>query len=297
MAPVRLVAIYCGIVFLGGALLAPWLYWAIHGAGPPGELAPDGAGEPFHRYVHRAILALALLGVWPLVRRLKMNARDLGLVPVQLSRVGAGYTIGFVSLAVVALLAIAVGARRLEPISPNMLAGTIALAALSAILVAVLEEILFRGALFGVLRTGQPIPVAIFLSSLLYATVHFFDRPPPPVAVKWYSGFTTLLTMLAGFVDIERLVPGIFCLLLAGVILASAYQRTGTLYFSIGLHAGWIFWLKLYRALTMPNGEMNASFWGTTKMIDGWLAVCTMGVLCFCLNAWYRRFWKDSHVV
>ena len=56
--------------------------------------------------------------------------------------------------------------------------------------------------------------------------------------------------MLAGFADFHALVPGFFSLTLAGILLGLAYQRTGNLYFSIGLHAGWIFWLKTYGAFT-----------------------------------------------
>jgi membrane protease YdiL (CAAX protease family) len=68
--------------------------------------------------------------------------------------------------------------------------------------------------------------------------VHFFNRPPSPEEVNWASGFALLPRMLRGFGDIEMLVPGFFNLMLAGVMLGYAYQRTGNLYFSIGLHAG-----------------------------------------------------------
>ena len=59
---------------------------------------------------------------------------------------------------------------------------------------------------------------------------------------------------------------------LAGVLLGLAYQRTGNLYFSIGLHAGWIFWLKIFGTFTADAPNAAVWFWGTGKMIDGWLA-------------------------
>ena len=69
------------------------------------------------------------------------------------------------------------------------------------------------------------------------------------------------------------LVPGFFVLTLAGMILGLAFQRTENLYCSLGLHAGWIFWLKFYGYLTVARPGGNPWFWGTSKLIDGWLAL------------------------
>jgi membrane protease YdiL (CAAX protease family) len=82
--------------------------------------------------------------------------------------------------------------------------------------------------------------------------------------------------MCQGFVEPQTLVPGFFILLLAGVILGLAYQRTGDLFLSIGLHAGWIFWLKFYGVLTIPAPGVSQWLWGSDKLIDGWVA---LGVL------------------
>ena len=80
--------------------------------------------------------------------------------------------------------------------------------------------------------------------------------------------------MLAGFVDVRLLMPGFLTLILAGAILGIAFLRTGTLYRSIGLHAGWIFWLKFYGliAIETPAAREHSSLWGTGKLFDGWLA-------------------------
>jgi membrane protease YdiL (CAAX protease family) len=85
--------------------------------------------------------------------------------------------------------------------------------------------------------------------------------------------------MLSGFVEVERVVPGFLNLTLAGALLALAYQHTGNLYFSIGLHAGWIFWLKFYGFFTRDVASANAWFWGTRKLIDGWLALIVLALV------------------
>ena len=153
MRPVRALAIYILAVFIGGALIAPWLYWLVQSLG---HTFPNLADAPFHRYVNRSLLIVALTGLWPLFKSLDAHSpRDIGLVwPAgQWKKLGAGFTFGFLSLAIVAGLALAFGARHVnEKIAAAKLLEKLTGAALTAVIVSVLEEILFRGALFGALR-------------------------------------------------------------------------------------------------------------------------------------------------
>src|SRR4051812_39036713 len=105
MRAVRALAIYIIAVFIGGALLAPPLYWL---AQDIAHAAPKLAAVPFHRYVNRAILGIGLIGLWPLVKNLGFNSlSDVGLVRPdgQMKKLGAGFLLGFASLAIVAALA------------------------------------------------------------------------------------------------------------------------------------------------------------------------------------------------
>ena len=275
MRAIRLLLVYLLIVFVGGALLAPWLYALTQwGAEQWTGLAPL-AKNPFHRFVHRALLGLALILLWPFFRRLGLRAwRDFGFENPRhhWKKILAGFALGFFSLAWVAAFAIALGARK---INFNFSAGVLLRHCLNAafvgMLVAVLEETIFRGALFGGLRKDNPWPMALVVSSGIYALVHFFSRPESPTNVEWNSGILLLPKMLRGFGDFQMLVPGFFTLLLAGMILSLAYQRTGNLFFSIGLHAGWIFWLKSYRFITTEMPATNHWIFGSDKLIDGWL--------------------------
>src|SRR5271154_1014480 len=106
MRPFRALGIYLVAVFIGGALLAPWLYRL---AQVFAHAFPQIAAAPFHRFVDRSILILALAGLWPLLRSLgATSAREIGLVlPYgQFRKLIGGAMLGFFSLAIVAALAI-----------------------------------------------------------------------------------------------------------------------------------------------------------------------------------------------
>ncbi len=134
-----------------------------------------------------------------------------------------------------------------------------------------MEELIFRGALFGILRRALVWPAALAVSSAVYAAVHFLQKPPAAPPVDWLSGLRLLPELFRLPADGSGLAPACFTLLLAGAILALAYQRTGTLFMSIGLHAGWIFWLTAYRSLTREAAGAARWLWGGDKLIDGWL--------------------------
>src|SRR5438046_6104980 len=110
MRPVRALLIYTGIVFFGGALLAPWLYWTVQSLAAHLPALQGLANQPFHRYVNRSLLALALIGLWPLFRGLGVSAnRNIGLVKPagQGHNFSCRFVFGFASLASVAVVMLA----------------------------------------------------------------------------------------------------------------------------------------------------------------------------------------------
>jgi len=277
MKPVRALLLYLAVVLLGAALVSPMVWHGVQAIGPDSSLAH----QPFHRYVNRCLLGLALAGLWPLLRALRANSwRSIGAdqptAHVRDWLRGIGY--GWGSLGLAALITVLAGARIWNPAAAAPLwfrhLGT---ALGSALLVSVLEELLFRGAVYSALRRAGSFAWAAALSSGLYAFVHFFQRPPSPTVITATSGFTTLGRMLAGFMDVRELIPGWLTLTLAGWLLARARERTGHIWFGVGLHAGWIFWLKAYGFATTATGVAVAgSFWGSSRLYDGWLSLLVL---------------------
>jgi membrane protease YdiL (CAAX protease family) len=280
MRPLRALLIYIVAVFIGGALLAPLLYWLVQSLAHsfPGRF--DGlAAQPFPRYVNRCLLGLALIGLWPLVKNLDLkSAQDLGIVRPrgQLKKLGAGFLLGLVSLAIIAALAFAFDARHLNPkLSGGQIAHKLLSAAGTAVVIATLEEILFRGALFGALRKVFHWIFALLISSVIYALVHYLETAKTTGTVTWLSGLQLLPIMFGNMANLHAVIPGFFNLTLAGILLGWAYQRTGNLYFSIGLHAGWIFWIKAYAIVSALTPTADAWWWGSGRMaiVNGWMAL------------------------
>lgn len=292
MRPARLWGVYLLLVFAGGALLAPWVYriaQAVAGAFPAFE---GLAGSPFHRYVNRCLLVLALAGLWPLLRALGFRSwRDLGLAgdAQAWKRWGLGVLLGLGSLALVATAGFAAGARdwAVDRTTSDMVRHLLN-AGGAAVVVSVVEEVLFRGGLFGSLRRRQRLVWAVLLSSAVYAWVHFLARVKWEAPVNWSSGIIVLGQMSAGLFEWRALIPGFLNLLLAGAILAWGFERTGTLYFSIGLHAGWIFWLKSYGFVTRHAAGHSEWFWGTNKLIDGWASLPVLLLTAWAMTACTR---------
>jgi hypothetical protein len=279
MRPLWALVIYVVAVFIGGALLAPWLYWLAQAFA---HTFPHIAAAPFHRFVDRSLLFFALAGLWPLLRALEMTSwNEIGLVRPhgQFKKLIGGLLVGFVSLTVVAGMAIASNNRVFKHITTvQEVAAAVFAAIATAVIVAVLEEILFRGGVFGGLRKIFYWPFALIISSVIYSLVHFLQKADLAGAVTWNSGLFLLPRMAGGLADLYTFAPAFLNLTLAGALLGLAYQRSGNLYFSIGLHAGWIFCLKTYGAFTADVPRTATWFWGTGKMIDGWLAFVVLVV-------------------
>lgn len=280
MRELRLLLLYLGFVFLGGALLAPWAWKAMQacaGAWPPLERL---AQQPFHRYVNRCLLALALGGLWPLLRAFGLPARTgHGWQGPWGRPVLLGASGGWTSCFAIFMGALLVGdASMAAGLSPAVIARRAAPALATAAGVALMEEWLFRGLIHGALRRSLSFQQVATITSILYAVVHFFDRPPQPEVVGAFTGMWTLGRMLHGLSDASALMPGLLNLFAVGWMLALARERTGSIALSMGLHGGWVLGIKLLGSLVARDTGASTAVWGTAKVFDGWAATVVLAV-------------------
>ena len=247
--------------------------------------------DDFHRYFNRCLLALALLGLGLLCRFSGIkSASEIGWAKPRenVSWAGKGLLLGLASLTAIALLPLLVGAREILPAQEfSSWINHLKNALLAAVLVALIEETLFRGVLFGLLRRDVNWRWAALVGSLFFAAIHFLDQKPQLETITWTSGFSALPAMVHEFPDDPYWPAKFINLTLAGMVLCSLWQRTDSLLCSIGVHAGWIFCLKTNGFLTTSTTENPSVIWGKGQISDGWAA--TPLLLCILWAIMFRN--------
>ena len=287
-SPTAVILLYLICVFVGAALIAPRFHASAQFLETISYRFSFLADAAFHRYVSRCLILLAILGLPWLFRGLGLNSASvLGLKwsGRHCAEGFHGFTWSIVPVAVLGALLFAFEIRvsDLDGV-PGRWTRHLRNATLSAVTVGILEELLFRGALFGSLRQRQSFTRAALCSSSLYALLHFLERPAFSGHVEWNSGFVVLAQMLRGFTHFEVMIPAFLNLMLVGSILALLFERTGSLLYSIGLHAGLVFWMKTLNFMTDPAKKEANSFWGTEKVTDGWVTTIILVATFFLIE-------------
>ena len=277
------------IVLLLTTLLSPWVAWAwglIIGSHPGWE----EYRYTFTRIFNRMFYVLAVASLFIFRSRMKIGSpSELGLKPPR-ERYGDLLVGLFLSISSMAALVITMSLT--DVFTPYFrVALPVALGrvfkALSAGLAAgFLEEILFRGIIFkGFLDDRRPV-AAFVVANLLYAAIHFV-KPREKFFLSELdprAGMVHLIYSFQPFLDLANILPGLFGLLLIGVVLSYAFQRTGSLYLSIGLHTGWIFGLKTVRLYGDYSRADLGWLFGSSepKIVSGlfsWIGILAVGAI------------------
>lgn len=252
--------------------------------------------EP-QRVMGRLAQVFILLGIWPLFRLLSLADRgSLGYAAsarVWRRSVGLGWLQGVAILLVLALTLLALDIRVPDP-NPDPWPGIAAKAMqalIGGLLVGLLEETFFRGALYRAIQRRDGLRSAIVWSSLLYAVVHFMKPGELPEGMA-FDGSGALWMFAHVFSDVfqwENLdsMAALFCV---GVFLALVRERTGHIGWCIGLHAGWVFVIQMTRRVTDGNDDSSLAFLvGEYDGTIGWLAAFWIGLLALAYWTLTRR--------
>ena len=242
MKEVAKIIVYFVAVVVLGALLAPPLYWAGQAVAARGVLR-FLADTDFQKFFNRAALISALALLWPLIRWLGVKGvRDFGLEPDARAgrHFGGGFAIAALLVGLMAAIYVPLGIYRMKGTLPW---GAVPTVALSAIVVALLEEALFRGAILGLFRRALSPMAALTWTTSIFAAVHFL-KPDDDVEianVDWTSGFVLLPHTFHQFAEPMTLLAGFTTLFVFGWVLGYAALRTRSLWVGIGFHAGVVF--------------------------------------------------------
>jgi uncharacterized protein len=277
-----------GGALAGAALLAPAVFNVLIALGRSHRLLEVLRDIEFEKVTTRLITLLLAVGLFPALNALGMRSwRAVGLAGVRPWReVVAGWGLGVVSLGLVLAAGIAAGAfvRR-----PDVAAGVNVLGFLATgITVGFVEEILFRGFLFGSLRKAVAVELAAVVSSLVYALAHF-AKPESGHSVVYghaRAGFDLLRDFFGQFGPGHSYFPAVLTLFVLGLILARLYQRRGSLHLAVGVHAGWVFMMLLGLELFDRNREVWPRLFGPSLAVSKSYAALLVAAVVLGLVAW-----------
>jgi len=282
----RLAAYFIAIV-VGGALLAPILFWSAQSLAAHGVF-PFLVKYDFDTFFHRAILIAAVLLLWPLLRVSNVRSlADLGLAPNphRGRDVGSGVLLSVIPLLFCGALLIALHVYSFRHVFVWPRLGKVLLAAVS---VPLIEETFVRGISLGILlRTGRKL-LSVVAVSALFAAVHFLKGSQwEPTIVTWTSGFQSIGDAFAGFGDPIMVMAAFATLFLIGCILADARVLTRSLWLPIGLHAGWIFASGTFSWLA--RGQMVALPWIGKNLLVGIIPLGLAAVTWILMRLWLKH--------
>ena len=184
-----------------------------------------------------------------------------------------GWVLGICSLTLMLFVMALFGSRRFD-ISfsgPWDLTRQLLTAFLSGAVVGSIEEPFFRGFILQSLFKDMRRSAAVIVMSLFFAIVHFFNASdmPPVRGFHPLLGFKALVYFFQPLLSPAEVIPGFIGLFLVGIVLAYAYLRTGSLYLSIGLHAGWVFGIKAESIFFERINAVAPWFFGDGRVVTG----------------------------
>ena len=285
MPTLLIFVIYLGVALILTALLYYPLFQAVDAIW---DVRPE-------RVFYRLSMIIAALGFWPLLKLLGINNRTALGVSLDRGRLlktfSRGLGIGVMIMSVHVILLVLLGARVLEPgsIQFSHLSTVLVTGLFSGILVAVIEETFFRGAMQYHMRRSSSLLTTAIMTNLLFASVHFI-RPPVSAegaVIGWHSGWEMLAGMLHRYEDFAGFADSFIALFAAGLFLSLVRERTGHLTLCIGIHAGWVWIIKLASEVTKVDANSPTAFLiGSYDNITGWAATV---MLCL-VSMWYWRY-------
>jgi membrane protease YdiL (CAAX protease family) len=278
--------VFFAVIVLGAAVLGPAIYFAMQ---------PLWPAFPFHRAMDRALLVSALVALalfWPRIEFATLWPWNAGAWKQTL----LGLLLAFVAVQALLGFDLAAAGFHSAGLGAGKVWARIGMALVAAVIVAPLEETIFRGFLQREFTRGLGWRAGWVLAALVYALAHFLttsglDHEP----VHGWSGATAWPAMFsqagADLASPENAVKALNLFLL-GLVLGGLFLRAGSLWINAGLHAGLIFSVLLFTGLTRPDDPPRVA-WLSGNILSSFV---TTGVILL-LGLWIWRFYRHPSIV
>ena len=158
--------------------------------------------------------------------------------------------------------------------SLNTIALVLFKAIITGLLISLIEESIFRGALFTGLYKKTGAIVTVFFTSFIYAAVHFirYRDLPPDTDIGWFTGITMMPEAFRRFYE-WSILDYFMTLFIFGVLLGLLRLKHNSIAACVGAHAGIVMLIKVADYFTnrahSSNFEYLVSQYNSTF---GWLS-------------------------
>ncbi len=293
------------LIFMG-CVLAPLMKRLFISLAPNYSFFDTLARYELYRILSRILMVLTLIYLIGFRKTLFSGSDTSGLLKVSSLSARlfvAGFMLGIATLLIQVGCAVFFGARTLffyKFTWAKFVAKSVK-AFFSASLIGLIEEFVFRGILFGYFKRHLPLIMAFLLSSLIYSAAHFFQPKDmiPIDETSLLSGFVIFAHIIKPVLSPEVIMRSIG-LVLVGLCLASGYYFTRSLYFSIGLHAGWVFVIKVDGIMVTRTMPDRIFLWGSSNIVGGistWIMlVAVLFIIPYLITPYFEKRYGISKI-
>lgn len=268
-----------GFISLAAVLLSPILY----------EVLPWDF--KFERIFNRIIMIGVLLAVVAFVRIRRETIQRFGLIWSKKSfpdlSFGFACGVGVLLLLGGAKFLLGSGVWAPKDMSILEILGKIGFVFCSAMIIGVIEEFFFRGFIFDAFqkRFRFNLILSMVFTNVFYALIHFVSYRKPFIddTPNFSDSFHLLISPFLQLRFIDEFWPAALGLFIFGIVLNILFCRTNSLFASIGLHAGCVFFLKMDGSFVdFPSNQ--TILYTSSKMYDGvlgWVFLTLLGFFVY----------------
>jgi CAAX protease family protein len=195
----------------------------------------------------------------------------------------------FIFLSALSLLYLMIGAWEIpETLNAPKLRKRFFEGLLRGALVSGLEEYIFRGLIFYSLLRAWGWKKAAVVTSLIFASLHFIEGRGNENLVNpdsWLAGFKICGMLLSNMAHKFTLFPDAAALFIVGMALCHGAYRSGSLWYGVGLHGGWVWYFSFRSTIFQATGDVSELWIGGSRLFDGIIPMVGM-LLIFPATNW-----------
>lgn len=259
-------------------------------AGILGYLLATVIGDtfPLSKIISKTTLILLVLSIFPAMAWLRLNKQDLGFSPKNIffKQMAKGLLLGIIILLPIILSLWFLDLWHFDQ-DKHWTATSILLKVLGVLIIAFLvsvpEEMIFRGILLTGLSKKLGVFLGIAISAIYYAGLHFL-KTKIEIPVQELSLLSSYTVTIGAFKNLFQLsnLPAFIALFTVATFLGCVRMwLPQSLGLCVGIHAGWVFLIKMTSAFFDKTRHSDLKFLVSTydgiigPLVSVWLVILT----------------------